>query len=314
MEKNGHLTNTAPVVPDWVHDFTAYNTAIDLSRPSAENGLGLHWVGDLALKFAIQTESVSGEIVVELVKGGARFQCHIDLATGKATLAIVSPRAPANFHPSATTSIKGVGKHDLIFSNVDDELRLWVDNSVVNFDTATTYDSNELGTHVPTRLDWQPAGIAGNKAKLTVRHIKLMRDIYYIAEDKNTVREASDPYLPGDRAARKMAPLEDFSTNPNLTQPDQWSEEFSPNNMRHVQFTMQPPDKSHPELDQFFVLGDNSAQSSDARLWVGQNYVERNLLIGKALFIYWPHSWHKIPYTPIPFPFFPNFSRMHLVR
>jgi len=42
--------------------------------------------------------------------------------------------------------------------------------------------------------------------------------------------------------------------------------------------------------------------------------VPRDLLIGKALFIYWPHSWNRIPYVNIPFPFFPNFGRMGLVR
>ena len=36
------------------------------------------------------------------------------------------------------------------------------------------------------------------------------------------------------------------------------------------------------------------------------------LLIGKALFIYWPHSWNKIPYVNVPFPFFPNFCTMGL--
>ena len=46
------------------------------------------------------------------------------------------------------------------------------------------------------------------------------------------------------------------------------------------------------------MLGDNSAQSSDGRLWVGEWWVERELLIGKALFIYWPHGW-EMPYLPL---------------
>ena len=73
--------------------------------------------------------------------------------------------------------------------------------------------------------------------------------------------------------------------------------------------------------DQFFVMGDNSAESSDARLWgrdhpgqVRGQYLERRLLIGKALTVYWPHSWNRIPGTPIPFPLFPNFQDMRLVR
>jgi signal peptidase I len=36
--------------------------------------------------------------------------------------------------------------------------------------------------------------------------------------------------------------------------------------------------------------------------------VHRDLLIGKALFIYWPHSWDW------PVPLFPNFARMGFVR
>ena len=74
--------------------------------------------------------------------------------------------------------------------------------------------------------------------------------------------------------------------------------------------------------DQFFVMGDNSAESADARIWRDGNrggrpggaYLERQLLIGKALCVYWPHSWNRIPGTPIPFPMFPNFADMRLVR
>ena len=33
-------------------------------------------------------------------------------------------------------------------------------------------------------------------------------------------------------------------------------------------------------------------------------YVRRELLIGKALFIYWPHSWENIPFTSIHNPLY----------
>jgi hypothetical protein len=66
--------------------------------------------------------------------------------------------------------------------------------------------------------------------------------------------------------------------------------------------------------NQFFVMGDNSAMSKDARLWGPDHFVPRDMLIGKALLIYWPHSWDKIPYVNIPLPYFPNFARMGLVR
>ena len=34
------------------------------------------------------------------------------------------------------------------------------------------------------------------------------------------------------------------------------------------------------------------------------------MLIGKALFIYWPHGLNRIPYTRIWFPFAPNIEWM----
>ncbi|HEY3343713.1 MAG TPA: signal peptidase I [Anaerolineaceae bacterium] len=38
-------------------------------------------------------------------------------------------------------------------------------------------------------------------------------------------------------------------------------------------------------LDSLFVLGDNRNQSSDSHIW---KFVPLNLVVGKALFIYWP--------------------------
>ena len=89
--------------------------------------------------------------------------------------------------------------------------------------------------------------------------------------------------------------------------------DFSKANMKSCTIQLKSPDPAHPEKDQFFVLGDNSAQSSDGRLWMGEWWVDRELLIGKALFIYWPHGW-GIPYLHAAFNPVPNFGRMHLVR
>ena len=62
------------------------------------------------------------------------------------------------------------------------------------------------------------------------------------------------------------------------------------------------------EDDQYFPMGDNSSHSSDARAWLGHNYVDQKYLLGKALLVFWPHTWN----TPVPFT--PNFSRMGLIR
>jgi hypothetical protein len=76
------------------------------------------------------------------------------------------------------------------------------------------------------------------------------------------------------------------------------------------------------EDDQFFVLGDNSAASKDGRLWIDVHYVDRRLLLGRAISIFWPHmipaSQHITVTLPVlgelRLPSWPNFARMKFIR
>ena len=72
------------------------------------------------------------------------------------------------------------------------------------------------------------------------------------------------------------------------------------------------------EPNQFFMMGDNSPASADSRYF---GKVDRRLLIGKALYIYWPHPWWPdwavalhLAGTDINVPFWPNFKRMKFVH
>jgi signal peptidase I len=77
------------------------------------------------------------------------------------------------------------------------------------------------------------------------------------------------------------------------------------------------------EKDQFFVLGDNSPNSEDGRLWdrAGRankglssyrtGTVPRDYLVGKALFVYWPSGFK--PFAEFPFGIVPNIGRMRLI-
>jgi hypothetical protein len=73
--------------------------------------------------------------------------------------------------------------------------------------------------------------------------------------------------------------------------------------------------------DQFLMAGDNSAYSSDGRLWGNPDefvaaqidkapfVVHRDLLIGKAWSVYWPAT-HRLGSLPIV----PNFGRVRFIR
>jgi signal peptidase I len=301
------------VKPHLITDFTAYDTGLtvaeidDIRRGYSVQDLflsGLHWVGDLAVSATAELENNTGQVVLELVKGGRKFQCRLDAATGKAALSI-SGDDMQSFHPAAETKFRGPGKYNLMFSNCDRQLLLWINDSVVKFDSPTTY--GDLNNTCPTELDLSPARFASQGVKMKLSHLKVKRDIYYIATNKES-RLIVNKY-------KGKAELIDYIQLPPMlamkkvdqffSDPTQWSAAFDQSNMCQIEFQM--------KNEQYFALGDNSAKSQDSRLWFAPQ-IDRDLLKGKALFIYWPHTWDRIPYVNIPFPYFPNFSRMHFIK
>ncbi|HLA83253.1 MAG TPA: signal peptidase I [Thermoguttaceae bacterium] len=284
-----------------ITDSCSYNAGIDGRPPTtALSAAGLHWVGDLAVSSTVDVRGTKGQLIFELVEGGLRMQCRIDVATGRAELTISGDA----FRRTGNTPVSRPGTYDVLFANVDDQLRLWVNGRLVEFDGPTTYEP--LENTVPQEADLAPVGIATVGTDVRISHVKVLRDIYYIAAQSVDAMGLMCDYLLPYRYFG--TPLTASGIREFFSNSSQWSEAFSDRSMRSVEL---PLDK-----DQFLMFGDNSAQSKDSRLWEGQHYVDRELLVGKALFIYWPHSWNKIwvGKTEITFPFFPNFKRMGLVR
>ncbi|HTM55343.1 MAG TPA: signal peptidase I [Pirellulales bacterium] len=288
--------------PRLITDFYAYDTSVARGdRDDQPQMLGLNWVGDLMLEFELRVVDANGAALLDLVKGGRHFRCEIDCTNGKAQLAI---DGLDDFHPSAQTAIRGTGTHRVIFANIDEQLVLWVDGAPVDFDSPTAYAP--LGNDKPSwtaedPLDLAPAGIGARGGALAANHIRLWRDLYYIAARDGALVDyiSSSPIIHLD-----YANLLRFWSSPELWSPAGRASPFD--SRREAVFPL--------AADQFFVLGDNSPASADARLWSNEKFVPRDLLLGKALFIFWPHSFNKIPGTNIPFPFFPNFARMGFIR
>jgi signal peptidase I len=295
----------ADAKPLLITDFYAYNASIQRNQSSAQPQLlGLHWVGDLMLECELESTDGKGAAHLDLVKGGRHFRCQIDCATGEARLSIDGLKGYA---PKAQTDAAGLGSHHVVFANIDRQLVLWIDGWPVQFDAPTTYEplDNDLPQSTPDDpLDLAPAGVGSEGAGLAVRHLKLWRDLYYVAARSAVFRMPSDY---GDQAlisSMSYSQLYRFWSTPALWNKDGGPSPFA--ERRAEEFPLEP--------GQFFMLGDNSPASSDARLWPDEKFVPRELLTGKALVIFWPHSFNRIPGTDIPFPFFPNFARMGFIR
>ena len=277
--RDGRLPQGAEIAPRAIDDFTAYNTS-RTPDPRTHMDREPIWVGDLAVGCTVDVRSGGGELLLQLVRGGTRFLCQINLNDGMATL---SMSGDDGFHPQAKTALRGPGKHEVLFSNCDDQLRLWIDGTLVIFgdsDAATCYDGSM--NHDLSREDLTPASIGARAATVQVSHLKIARDLYYIARPQDGPSEG----VPAG----------------TMKNPAGWYR----GSLRHI-----ASGNFKLGANEFLMLGDNSAMSKDSRLWPGDGLpyaVTRDLLIGKAIFIYWPHSWE----TPIPF--WPNLSRMGFVR
>ena len=295
---------------------------------------GLHWQGDLILEADLETSSDCEVAKFELIEAGVKYQCSIDLSTGQAVLSIdsgkpeyfLSSNDERNTSPQAETSIRAGERHSIRFSNCDDQLLLWIDGRLVEFSTSTMFDSMAYRPDAENHprytsehpLDAGPAAIAVSGGSATVRNLKIERDKYYIANQDSSL-EMVDYDLLGS--------WPEFGTNLSIkgiqevfADPSQWNDFKGWASRRRVTFEM--------EEDQFFPMGDNSPESLDARCWAnwkakipyprGVNepawkwsdkwYVPRELLVGKAVVVFWPHSWNE------PVPFLPNFSRFKLIR
>ena len=290
-------------------------------KPNAVKNLGLHWVGDIGLECYAEVRSDDGKLLLDLVEGGAHFICEIDIATGRAMLRCDDTEvdtkvtfldqndAPLD-QPSAQTNLKGAGDYHIEYVNADDRLHLWINNKLIEFPGSSymrtgipvpTYKTNSPG-------DAEPAGIATNGAEVSISRLKVLRDIYYTSV-KGRANSFNGPELANetDTADKDKRQIEIYQQTPAM-----WSDPKAIKFYQKKKGSFEPMFKlekgSTTDQDQFLPMGDNSPRSLDGRVWDGDNYVERDMLIGRAMLIYWPHTKNK------PFKYFPNFERMGFIR
>ena len=274
-----------------------------LPRENRSSPYGEHWVDDLALECLAEVRGNSGAVVLDLVRAGVHHRCRINVADGVAELSRTdlsgeeltftgSGKSVAKVR--GKTALRGAGKYRIRLSNCDHELLLSINGSPIAFDGPTSYESEPLVLPRSTAEDagdLRPAAIGSENANLKLSQLRVFRDKYYIAQKNHDERDME--YFSG---------LDEF-----LKSPSSWAGHPYFENRGYFDFEL--------GSDHFFALGDNSPASQDARTWpIGSvrmptgNYVERDLLIGKAMFVYWPHTWNA------PIPFMPNPTQMRPIR
>jgi len=275
-----------------------------------------HWVGDLTFEADLQTDAAAKQLILEIVEAGILYQCHIDLANGDAVLSINGEQAEmfdgGLLTVAASTKVRAGGSYSLRFSNVDQQLRLWVNGKTIVFNAPPAFNPETFATDHGSRpyftvahpLDAAPVGLAVVGGTATLGHFQLHRDQYYIATNGSSPMEDYDSLQTPD------------AIHTVLGNPELWDSTTLWAQRRMIEFPL--------EADQFFPMGDNSPESKDARCWVDNyfpsvpdqdaymyarsSFVPRDLLVGKALLVFWPHPWNRpVPYTP-------NIKRMKLIR
>lgn len=286
---------------------------------------GVHWVGDLAVECNVEVKSKTGKLKLDLVRSGIHFTCSIDVETGLATLStssknvsFVSKEQEATETPQGKTPLRGLGNYRIRFANCDEKLFLWVNEKVIRFDGPTSYLNHVEAYPTPKYSaedpgDAQPAGIGGEGVSLSIDRLKILRDVFYINSrtgqgyyefeyQNHATNVFANSYMYSVvESNQRSIPIRRIFENPL-----RWDSEEADSLFRS-QIHDHPNYYYELGPDQFMPLGDNSPSSQDARAWDHGHYFDRRFLIGKALFIYWPHAWRQ------PF-FFPNFRRMGFIR
>jgi len=259
-------------------------TRVDDFQPYNSGLARLHPVGDLAVEVRLTSRGGTGQVEFDLVEDGAVHRCTIDLADGSAVLA---PDAATGGAPvRVATAVRGRGSWTVLFANVDDELSLFIDGRRVDGERPATWQATLGAPRTPALADAEPG--AEGPSDLAPAGIRATgADL--VLEDLRLLR---DCYYIGAVAV---------TGDGNVVEEEA------------LEFPLGP--------DQFLVLGDNSAASKDSRLWSAGHHVDRRMLIGRALVVFWPHAVPARWALPLRFggwdlrlPSWPNFARMRFVR
>jgi signal peptidase I len=242
-------------------------------------------VSDVKLDFYYQRVQGDGTLKLELTKLGHRFEARIDDNSASLLMDGKPIGEPASIGKQSTP------RH-VQFMNVDYRASLLIDEREVLATTPQQYHPD-----IPVllraynngqRLEKAGVRITGQQQECVLSHIGLWRDVYYLNRNGNRQlngRTTNDPL---------WASPADFPKNLMRLGPGE-----------------------------YFVMGDNSQVSLDARFWddpidlphenlhVRSGVVPARFMLGKAFFVYWPAGFRPFEAAPA---LSPNFGDMRFIH
>lgn len=334
--KNGEVFKSPPHPGRLINDYVAYNdftmampkggnyvsggTKIEGISPKARGFItafnkGLHWVGDIGFEADVEIQSGSGSLFFDIVEGGAHYQMALNTRSGELELSAKPPANPESdsvitfqdadgnpvAKPVAQTPITGPGSYQIRIINADDKIHLWVNGSLIDFPGCTYTRTDIPLPHYSQEdpCDAEPLGIGCQNLDVVINRLKVFRDIYYIST-------IDTKFMSNETGVDPVTIIETMR-NPTRWKSDETRRLFkSRKGMTEPMFEL--VDSEDPAKDQFLPMGDNSAESLDGRVWSGPRFFERDLLIGRAIVVFWPHTLSE------PIPFMPNFGRMTFIK
>ncbi len=275
-------------------DWIAYDVTINQgnSGPTDPSPEYLHntsptqtYVSDLKLAFFYQRRSGDGPLRLQLTKRDDRFTAEI---YSDHVLLLRSHAGGADMVIAQSTAVPAAGHlMHVEFSNVDYRVTLRIDNKDIIQTTPDDYRPDLPALLSDYRAGRQPPApvvrIEGQRQSSVLSHISLWRDIYYTSDSPDRYR--SGIY---------------------------WA---MPDNF--------PAQLAHLGPDEYFVMGDNSLISQDARYWRSRvdlpdedlscqsGRVPGRFMLGKAFFVYWPAGFRPVSSSPA---LVPNFGDMRLIH
>lgn len=272
-----------------IDDSYAYN-----ETPLAGNGE--FPVSDINMSLGIRPGSEGLTIAAVVQTRGHQFRATLGGESGGIWVRARTGETWGQWRRAAATDSPGVIAPGHVtnfeFWHVDQSLQLWRDGTLIARHDYDWTPAERVEHTFGMSLDQAASGSdamreAGNYTvpaawfefdggPFTLHRVALSRDIHYQADAYRNYNDAGEPH--------SRAQLPALTTHPSST------------------LTLGP--------DQYFVCGDNSPQSLDGRLWdvphpwvrridPSIGVVNRDLLIGKAFFVYFPAPY-RVGRVPVP--------------